>query len=107
MIAVPTNLPGLTVAEPLPLIGVSASMTGAVHLNSVEVGDAWLIAGPMPNVMTSGVGAGTGGIETSTLAVGLAHAAIDFLDSESRRRSELQQPAAALARSTKPCATIC
>jgi alkylation response protein AidB-like acyl-CoA dehydrogenase len=96
LIAVPTSSPGLTVAEPLPLIGVSASATGPVQLVGVEVGDEWLIAGPTPNVMSSGLGAGTGGIETSTLAVGLAHAAIEYLEGESSRRSELQQPAAAL-----------
>jgi alkylation response protein AidB-like acyl-CoA dehydrogenase len=97
LIAVPTDSPGVTVADPLPLIGVSASATGPVQLDGVELRDDWLIAGPMPNVMSSGVGAGTGGIETSTLAVGLAQAAIEFLDGESSRRSELKQPATALA----------
>jgi alkylation response protein AidB-like acyl-CoA dehydrogenase len=96
LIAVPTDSPGVTVADPLPLIGVSASATGPVHLDGVELSDDWLIAGPMPNVMSSGVGAGTGGIETSTLAVGLARAAIEFLEGESDRRIELRQPAAAL-----------
>ena len=33
LIAVPTDLPGVRVAEPLPLIGVSASSTGPVHLD--------------------------------------------------------------------------
>jgi alkylation response protein AidB-like acyl-CoA dehydrogenase len=96
IMAVPTNLPGLSVAEPLPLVGVSASATGPVHLNQVEVADEWLIAGPMPNVMASGVGASTGGLETSTLAAGLAGAAIEYLRDEATRRADLQQPAAAL-----------
>jgi alkylation response protein AidB-like acyl-CoA dehydrogenase len=96
LVAVPTDRRGLTVPEPLPLIGVSASSTGPVYLDGVEIADDWLIAGPMPNVMASGVGAGTGGIETSTLAIGLAQAAIDYLDAESTHRSDLQQPATAL-----------
>ena len=65
-------------------------------MDGVEVSDEWLIAGPMPNVMASGVGAGTGGYETSTLAIGLAQAAIDYLADESTRRRDLQPPMAAL-----------
>ena len=96
LIAVPTDINGLSVADPLPLIGVSASATGPVHLNSAEVSDEWLIAGPVANVMGSGVGASTGGYETSTLAVGLAQAAIDFLAAEAAKRPDLAEPTAAL-----------
>ena len=94
--AVPRNARGLSVAAPLPLLAVSASSTGPVHLDGVEISDDWLIAGPMPNVMSSGVGAGTGGYETSTLAVGLTQAAIDYLETESARRRDLQAPLSAL-----------
>jgi alkylation response protein AidB-like acyl-CoA dehydrogenase len=96
LLAVPTDLPGLTVAEPLDLIGVTASSTGPVHLVDVEVPVEWLIAGPVRHVMASGVGASTGGYETSTLAIGLAKAAIEFLLDEATRRADLQQPAGAL-----------
>jgi alkylation response protein AidB-like acyl-CoA dehydrogenase len=96
LIAVPRGLPGLTVPDPLPLIGVSASATGPVHLGGVDVSNDWLIAGPMPDVMASGLGASTGGHETSTLAIGLAGAAIDFIAGEATRRADLQEPAAAL-----------
>jgi hypothetical protein len=50
----------------------------------------------MQNVMASGIGAGTGGHETSTLAIGLAHAAIDYLAAEAARRTDLQEPTVAL-----------
>ncbi|HJQ79525.1 MAG TPA: acyl-CoA dehydrogenase family protein [Lacipirellulaceae bacterium] len=96
LICVPRGLPGLSVPDPLPLIGVSASSTGPVHLDGVEVSSDWLIAGPMPNVMASGIGASTGGHETSTLAIGLAHAAIDYLASEASRRTDLQAATSAL-----------
>jgi alkylation response protein AidB-like acyl-CoA dehydrogenase len=96
LVAVPTNLTGVEVATPLQLVGVTASSTGPVHLTNVEVPAEYVIAGPMRHVMASGVGASTGGFETSTLAVGLARAAIDFLLDESTRRADLQQPAAAL-----------
>jgi alkylation response protein AidB-like acyl-CoA dehydrogenase len=94
--AVPTNLLGFSVDDPLPLVGVSASSTGPVLLQDVEIADEWLIAGPVRHVMATGVGAGTGSYETSTLAIGLAKAAIDFLADEASRRADLQQPMAAL-----------
>jgi alkylation response protein AidB-like acyl-CoA dehydrogenase len=97
LMAVPTSLAGLSVSEPLPLVGVTASATGPVHLTNVDVPDEWLIAGPMRHVMATGVGAGTGSHETSTLAMGLAKAAVDYLADEASRRADLQQPAAALA----------
>lgn len=96
LLAVPKELPGLVIREPLPLVGVSASSTGPVELQGVEVPDEWLIAGPMPNVMASGVGAGTGGYETSTLAIGLAQAAVDYLGTEAQKRADLEPPLHAL-----------
>jgi alkylation response protein AidB-like acyl-CoA dehydrogenase len=98
LIAVPRDVAGLTVPEPLPLVGFSSSSTGPVQLDGAEVPSDWLIAGPMPNVMASGVGAGTGGYETSTLALGLTQAAVDYLADESSRRTDLQPPTAALRR---------
>jgi alkylation response protein AidB-like acyl-CoA dehydrogenase len=65
-------------------------------LKDVEVQEEWVIAGPVRHVMASGVGAGTGSFETSTLAIGLAQAAIDFLADEATRRADLEQPMNAL-----------
>lgn len=96
LIAAPTDTKGLSVAEPLPLVGVSASSTGPVNLDGADISDDWLIAGPVPNVMSSGVGGNTGGYETSTLAVGLAQAVIDFLAAEAAKRPDLLEPATAL-----------
>jgi alkylation response protein AidB-like acyl-CoA dehydrogenase len=96
LIAVPTDTAGVAVADPLPLIGVSASSTGPVHLKGVEIAEEWLIAGPVENVMSSGLGASTGGYETSTLAVGLAAAAINFLAAEASKRPDLTGPTTAL-----------
>jgi len=86
----------LKVAGALPLIGVSASSTGPVHLDKAEISDEWLIAGPVPDVMTSGIGGSTGGYETSTLAIGLASAAIDYLAREAEKRPDLTEPMEAL-----------
>jgi alkylation response protein AidB-like acyl-CoA dehydrogenase len=86
----------VAIADPLPLIGVSASSTGPVHLDGAEISDEWLIAGPVAQVMSSGLGATTGGYETSTLAIGLAQSAIDFLAAEAAQRAELSEPMSAL-----------
>ncbi len=96
LLAMPTDLPGVSVADALPLIGVSASSTGPVHLNNAEVSHDWHIAGPAANVMASGVGGTTGGYETSTLAIGLAGASVDFLAAEAAKRPDLTEPMEAL-----------
>jgi len=107
LVAVPTDLPGIKVPEPLPLIGVTASSTGPVHLDGVEVSEDWVIAGPAANVMSSGVGGSTGGYETSTLAVGLADAAITFLAEEAAKRDDLTEPMLALrAEHAQLCADL-
>jgi alkylation response protein AidB-like acyl-CoA dehydrogenase len=41
LIAVPRDVPGVTVAEPLPLVGVSASSTGPIHLDGAECYGQW------------------------------------------------------------------
>jgi len=98
LLAVPTDLAGLAVAEPLPLVGVSASSTGPVRFDGVEVSRDWVIVGPAANVMRTGIGGSTGGYETSALAIGLAKAAVEFLAQESRQRTDLQSPLDALRR---------
>ena len=88
---VPTEHSGVEVQPAAELVGLSASQTGAVNFNDVIVLSEWVLAGPVENVMQSGVGARTGGLQTSTLALGLCSAAINFTLEESRRREELTQ----------------
>jgi alkylation response protein AidB-like acyl-CoA dehydrogenase len=94
--AVPTNLPGASAGAPASLVALSASRTGQFRLDKAFIGDEWLIAGPVENVMAVGSGGGAGGVQTSTLALGLARSAIRFLEQEASRRAELQSPLAAL-----------
>jgi alkylation response protein AidB-like acyl-CoA dehydrogenase len=96
LVALPTRAPGVSVPPPARLVGLSSSHTGEVRLQNVHVDRDWLIAGPVPEVMKQGVGAGTGGLQTSTLAVGLATTATNFLAEESVRRDDLREPAGAL-----------
>jgi alkylation response protein AidB-like acyl-CoA dehydrogenase len=77
-------------------VGLSASRTGPVHCQSVLVPRKWLLAGPVREVMKQGLGAKTGGLQTSALALGLASAAIDFLRREASPRADLLEPVAAL-----------
>jgi alkylation response protein AidB-like acyl-CoA dehydrogenase len=94
--AVPTALPGVSAATPAKLVGLSASHTGPLQFDNAFVADDWIIAGPVENVMSVGAGAGTGGLGTSTLALGLARGALDYIQQESQRRPDLEQPVDAL-----------
>ena len=96
LVALPTELPGVRRPAAPSLVGLSASHTGAVHCDRVEVERFWLLAGPVQEVMKQGVGAKTGGLQTSTLAAGLAAAAVAYLEQETDRREALAAPAASL-----------
>lgn len=98
LVAVPAACPGVKAGPGGELLALSASCTDRVDFDGVEVGDEMLIAGPIEEVMKSGVGAGTGGLQTSVLAVGLARAAASFMADEASRRDELRQPTDELVR---------
>ena len=98
LLAVPTDIPGITIGAPSRLVGLSASKTGEVRFKEVRVSRDWLLAGPAENVMKIGIGAGTGGLQTSTLAIGLASAAREFLEHESLARPDLLTATAELRR---------
>lgn len=98
LVALPTNTPGVEVAPPAQLVGLAASHTGEVRCRDVHVSADALLAGPVENVMSTGSGARTGGLETSTLAVGLASAAIGHLEQHARQRPDLNEATASLRR---------
>ena len=92
LVVVPAGTPGITVMPPLPLASLCGSRTSEVQCREVAVARRWLLAGPAPQVMASARG-GTGGLETSCLALGHAGGAIDDLVQESRHRPELHDVA--------------
>lgn len=96
LLALPMHLAGISVPRPVDMVGLSASHTGRLNLQDVYVEKKWLLVGPTENVMRSATGAGTGGLQTSALALGLAEAAICFLESERQHRLEISNPARAL-----------
>ena len=103
LIALPMDLPGVSAPPPPKLVGLSASQTGQVKLENVFVDRRWLLAGPVENVMQTGAGARTGGLQTSTLALGLAAGAIEFIFAEGEQRTDLVEPAEHLQRDLDSC----
>jgi len=97
LVALPTDLAGVRIPPAPELVGLSASRTGPVECDRVEIERRWLLAGPVPEVMKQGLGAKTGGLQTSALAIGLAGAAIESVQRQSDARSDLIEPAEALA----------
>lgn len=92
LLALPTTLPGVSAPPPAKLLALSASHTGSLECRGVEVGREWLIAGPAEQVMVGKSGLSTGGLQTSALAVGLASAAIEYLEDQCTNRRDLVEP---------------
>ena len=91
LVALPKDIPGVTIADGIPLLALTGSQTGEVRCDQVSVDAHYLLAGPQENVLATGPVSATGGFQTSALATGLAIGAIEFIRLESERRSELVQ----------------
>ena len=91
--------PGVRVETAFPLAALGASDTAEVTLESVEIAETDLLAGPVENVMAGPGGGSTGGLETSALALGQARAALRALGREVERRDDPDQPVIALVKS--------
>ena len=96
LLVVPMDLKGIRVEPGFELVGLSASHTGKVSFDDVFVPDSRRIAGPGEDIMASPGAGSTGGLQTSTLALGLSLAAIRFLQKQVGERPELDENAAAL-----------
>jgi alkylation response protein AidB-like acyl-CoA dehydrogenase len=87
--ALPNDAKGVKIDPPLHLMALEGSLTAEIRCNNVKLDSSWLLAGPSEKVMGTGRG-GTGGLETSCLALGLAGAAIQYLMGEAQNRQELR-----------------
>ena len=87
---VPTTAEGIGIEPGFDLVALSASHTGVVKCNGVRVSPEMIVAGPKESVLASGKGGGAGSVQTSALALGLAKSAIDFIERESEKRSDLK-----------------
>ncbi len=97
LLAVPTNRPGFSVHEPFRLAALQASSTSEVLCQEVPASSADILAGPSEDVMATPGAAGTGGLETSALALGQARAALNALEAEAPRREDLVEPVEAMS----------
>jgi alkylation response protein AidB-like acyl-CoA dehydrogenase len=97
VVAVPAGRAGLTVGPPLPLAALLGSRTAEVRCDGVAVGADEVLAGPAEQVLGP---VGGGGLETSCLAVGLAAAAVEIIESEAAGRPAIGAAARALADAT-------
>lgn len=93
--AIDTQTPGVAALPPEALVALGASHTGRVEFHDVFVPAERLLQDPMRHVLTQGV-ARTGGSQTSALAIGLADRALEILEAEAAKRSDLLEPATAL-----------
>jgi butyryl-CoA dehydrogenase len=105
LLALPTDRPGLAIRPPFALAALQASCTSEVACEGVPVEAADVLAGPDPHVLETPGLAGTGGLETSALALGQARAALVALASETVRRGDLAEPIEALADSWRQVAS--
>jgi alkylation response protein AidB-like acyl-CoA dehydrogenase len=97
LMALPGHREGLTVRPPFALAALQASCTSEVACDDVLVPESDVLAGPVADVMGNLKTAGTGGLETSALALGQARAALAALVAEAPRRQDLAEPIEALA----------
>jgi alkylation response protein AidB-like acyl-CoA dehydrogenase len=96
--AVPATTKGISAGPGCDLVALSASCTDRVEFDNVRVEPSMLLGGPIENVMQSGSGGQTGGLQTSTLAIGLARAAANYLADEASRREDLREATSELTR---------
>lgn len=97
LVALPTSREGVEVGEALPLASLGASCTCEVACRKVAIAPEEVLYGPATDVAKLPGLAGTGGLETSALAIGKARAAILGLLHEAEKRPELLASADALA----------
>jgi butyryl-CoA dehydrogenase len=89
----PGRVAGVAIDPPAPLMALVGSRTTQIHLSSVTIEPEQILVGPAAQVAAVGKG-GVGGLETSCLALGLASAAIRFLEHEALMRPDLADGAA-------------
>ncbi|HUQ73043.1 MAG TPA: acyl-CoA dehydrogenase family protein [Planctomycetaceae bacterium] len=105
--AVPRDRSGVTIDAPAELLSLNNSRTALVRLTHVMVRTDELLAGPVPQVLStlSGKSGGTGSLTTSALAVGHAGHAIDRIAEEAVSRLALNAIVAALTSESEAIVT--
>jgi len=94
LFALPTDRVGVTIQPPFVLAALQASCTTEVTCQGVVIDQDDILAGPATDLMANISTAGTGGLETSALAIGQGLAALNLL--EASGRADLAEPVEAL-----------
>lgn len=89
LLALHTDTDGISVSEPVRLLGLNGSRTAVIRLEQVYVPLQHLLHGPAHGVMKL-AGMGTGSLVTSALAAGHAERALELIEQEAERRPELE-----------------
>lgn len=95
LFALPTDRPGVEIADAWPLLALTGSSTGPVRLKGVEIHESDFLAGPIEKVLQQGLPGGAGSLTTSALALGHAMHCVDRLLEEAESRPQLAEIAAA------------
>lgn len=96
LFAVPSDAPGITIPKGLDLLALTSSQTGPVTFENVFVDPSALLTKPAKQVLTVSGLTSTGSTQTSALALGLATAAVNFIERESIHRPGLTESVEAL-----------
>jgi alkylation response protein AidB-like acyl-CoA dehydrogenase len=91
LFALPTNLPGVQISPPLRLVALSATHTGPITCDNVQLDKRWIMRGPVEKAMSGGTKGLTLG--QTFLAMGLCRSGLDLIaahDSD-RARSALER----------------
>lgn len=88
LIALPRLAPGVEIEPAMELMALQGSLTASVRCDRIEIAPEWILEGPTEKIM-AGSRSGTGGLETSCLALGLTGAAVEFLEKEAAARPDL------------------
>ncbi len=99
LIALPADRAGVIVKPAFEIAALQASRTTEVACEGVLVVEDEILVGPTTEISTKPGAVGTGGLETSALALGQARAALAKLAELGRDRSELEEPVQTLGES--------
>ncbi len=92
LFCLPTETEGVGHPTPFSLMALTGSSTGPVSCQQIKILDEWILGGPVENVLSSvsaGAGAGSGGLQTSMLAIGLTFSALSYMKEQLQHREGL------------------
>lgn len=90
LVALPTSRTGVRIGASLKLLALTASCTGSVIFDHVDVHADEILAGPVRQVMKVGATGGTGSLTTTTVALGAVARTLEGLRQEAAARSDLE-----------------